>query len=59
VADPHQPITILALDEFGMASSWAKNYGGPEGSGLVQLTVPRTVQVDLAPYLAAAEHGMQ
>lgn len=59
MVDPHQPITVLALDEFGMASSWAKNYGGPEGTGLVQLTVPRSVTVDLAPFLAAAEHGMK
>jgi hypothetical protein len=42
-----------------MASAWAKNCGGPEGTGLLQLSVPRSNVIDYAPILAAAEHGLQ
>ena len=59
IVDPHQPVTMLARDEFGMASAWAKNYGGPEGTGLLQLNLPRFAPADYAPILAAAEHGLQ
>jgi outer membrane protein assembly factor BamB len=58
VIDSHQDVTTLALDEFGMASSWVKNYGGPEGTGVLQLSMPRTEPTDMAQYLAAVEHGL-
>ncbi len=52
-----QVTTVLALDEFGMAGAWVKNYGGPEGTGLVQLWIPPGTAVDLTRVKAAAEHG--
>ena len=57
--DPGQVSTVLARDENGMASAWVKNYGGAEGTGLVQLWVPRDRHVDLFPVKLAAEFGIQ
>ena len=37
---------------------WVKNYGGPEGTGLLQLTVPRTSPSDLSTVRAAVEFGV-
>jgi eukaryotic-like serine/threonine-protein kinase len=56
--DPRQVTTVLAVDEYGNAGSWVKSYGGPKGSGLLQLNVPRTAPTDLAPYQAAIEYGL-
>ena len=56
--DPGQATQVLASDEYGMASSWVKNYGGPEGTGLLQLSVPRMAPADLSQYQAAIEHGL-
>ena len=56
--DRRQATETLAVDEFGMASSWVKNYGGPEGTGLLQLTVPRTSPSDLSTVRAAVEFGV-
>ena len=53
-----QVTTVLAVDEYGNAGSWIKNYGGPKGSGLLQLNVPRAAPTDLAPYQAAIEYGL-
>jgi hypothetical protein len=38
--DPSQVTEVLAINEYGQASSWIKNYGGPQGTGLIQLAVP-------------------
>jgi outer membrane protein assembly factor BamB len=57
--DPHQVSETLAVDEYGMASSWVKNYGGPEGTGLLQLTIPRAAPIDLATDRAAIEFGVR
>jgi hypothetical protein len=57
--DPGQVSTVLARDENGMASAWVKNYGGPVGTGLVQLWVPRDRHVDLFPVKCASEYGIQ
>lgn len=57
--DPGQVSSVLARDENGMASCWVKNYGGPEGTGLVQLWVPRDRHVELFPVKCAAEYGIQ
>ncbi len=57
--EPGQVTTVLARDENGMASQWVKNYGGREGTGLVQLWVPRDRHVDLFPVKCAAEYGIQ
>jgi outer membrane protein assembly factor BamB len=35
--DIDQSITVLGLDEFGLASAWVKRYGGPEGTGFVRV----------------------
>ncbi len=59
VIEPAQATTVLADDEFGMASSWVKNFGGPEGTGLLQLNVPRLAPVNYQPYRAAIEHGIE
>lgn len=57
--EPNEVTTVLAKDEFGMASSWIKNYGGPEGTGLLQLTLAKLVsQVDFAPFKAVIEYGI-
>jgi outer membrane protein assembly factor BamB len=56
--DPRQATETLAVDEYWMASSWVKNYGGPEGTGLLQLTIPRTSPSDLSTVLAAVEFGV-
>jgi len=52
-------ITPLAKDEFGLATAWIKRYGGAEGGGLMQFELPRTELVDLGPYWAAIERGLQ
>jgi outer membrane protein assembly factor BamB len=57
--DPGQVSTVLARDENGMASEWVKNYGGPKGTGLVQLWVPRDRHTDLYTVKCAAEYGIR
>ena len=56
--DPAQATTVLAEDEFGMASAWVKNYGGAEGTGLLQLSLPRGTPVELSRYRAVIEYGL-
>jgi outer membrane protein assembly factor BamB len=34
---PGDATTVLALDEWGLASAWVKSFGGPPGSGFVRL----------------------
>jgi hypothetical protein len=36
-ADPESVTSILARDEQGLAACWVRNYGGPPGSGFVQI----------------------
>ncbi|MBK7870454.1 MAG: PQQ-binding-like beta-propeller repeat protein [Saprospiraceae bacterium] len=56
--NPDQVSTVLATDERGNASAGVKNYGGREGTGLVQLRyVPETLS-DMASLLAAIEFGL-
>ncbi|CAF3802119.1 unnamed protein product [Rotaria sp. Silwood1] len=58
--NPDEVTTVLAKDEFGMAAAWLKNYGGPEGTGLLQLTLGRIAsQIDLAPIKAVIEQGIE
>ena len=56
--DVEEVTTVLALDENGRAAAWVKNYGGPEGSGLVQVWVNRETCGDLTPIKAVAEYGL-
>jgi outer membrane protein assembly factor BamB len=36
VIDTNQVTEVLAVNEFGKATSWIKNYGGPKGTGWLQ-----------------------
>ncbi len=54
-----QVSTVLAGDEQGRASAWVKNYGGPEGTGLVQLWHNRDGVEDLVAIKAVAEYGLR
>jgi len=56
--DPGQVSTVLALDEKGKASAWIKNYGGREGSGLVQLPPFSYFMVNPAAVLSVIEYGL-
>jgi hypothetical protein len=47
--DPDKSITVLGLDEFGLATAWAKRYSGPEGTGFVRIPADDP----LAVYVAA------
>jgi hypothetical protein len=57
--EPDQVTLVLARDETGRASAWVKNYGGPEGTGLVQLWHKRDGQEDLIAIKAVAEYGLR
>jgi YD repeat-containing protein len=57
VIDPKDATVVLELDEFGMATSWAKSYG-QKGGMVLQLNIPATAQTDLTPYRLAIEHGL-
>ena len=56
--NPADATSVLADDEFGMASVWVKNYGGAEGTGLLQLSVPRATPVEYSRYRAVIEYGV-
>lgn len=55
--DPAEVDAVLARDEFGFATEWAKNFG-TKGGVLLQLVVPTHVLRDLTPYRIAVEHGL-
>ncbi len=55
---PAEASSVLAEDEYGMASAWVRNYGGAEGTGLLQLSVPRLAPTDFSRYRSAIEHGL-
>jgi outer membrane protein assembly factor BamB len=50
---------VLARDEYGRAAAWEKSYGGPPGTGLLQLWVDRDAPHDLDAVRAAAEFGLR
>jgi len=56
--EPREVSTVLALDENGKAAAWVKNYGGPEGTGLVQLAIPQDKHIDLYRIMRVAEYGL-
>jgi outer membrane protein assembly factor BamB len=39
---------VLGLDDLGLAASWVKNYGGPEGTGFVRVPADDLLGVYLA-----------
>jgi hypothetical protein len=51
-------ISVLALDEYGKAGAWLKRYGGPLGTGLLQLAVPRQDLLDFSEVQAVIEFGV-
>lgn len=57
--DPTQVTTVLALDEAGGAGAWVKSYGGPEGTGLVQLWISRDTPGPLTDVRPAVEYGLR
>jgi hypothetical protein len=56
--NPSLATTVLALNEYGYASAYLKSYGGPSGTGLLQLSIPRATPTDLAAIKTAAEFGI-
>jgi hypothetical protein len=46
--DPDKSITVLGLDEYGLATAWTKRYGGPEGTGFVRVPADDPMIVYLA-----------
>ncbi|HEY4611958.1 MAG TPA: PQQ-binding-like beta-propeller repeat protein, partial [Bacteroidota bacterium] len=57
---PSEATTVLAKNEFGMATAWVKNYGGKKGTGLVQLWIPNEEAVGDIIYSIrmAVEYGL-
>lgn len=51
-------VTALATDEFGKPTAWLKDYGGPRGTGLLQLALPRERLVELSPTIAVLDYGI-
>ena len=57
--EPGAPdVVALATDEFGKPTAWLKNYGGPRGSGLLQLALPRERTADLSATMAVLDYGI-
>jgi hypothetical protein len=57
--DADEVTTVLARDEYGRAAAWEKTYGGPPGTGLLQLWVDRDAPHDLDAVRTAAEYGLR
>jgi hypothetical protein len=55
--DPTGVSRVLGLDENGRAASWAKEYGGPPGTGFVHLQSSLS-ETDLDAIVRAAEYGI-
>lgn len=53
---PAEATTVLAVNEFGLATSWVKRYG-QRGGALLQLAVPTYFVVSMTPFHIVAEHG--
>ncbi len=59
VIDPGNAIIVLAKDEFGSATEWIKNFGGPEGTGLLQFNIPTNeVKFNISEFRAVIEWGV-
>lgn len=57
--DPSEVTSVFAVDEYGRAGAWEKTFGGPEGTGLVQLWVDRDHPSGLAQVMDVAEFGLR
>lgn len=59
VIKPGSGITVLARDEFGSITEWIKNFGGPTGTGLLQLNIPgNEVNYNIGEIRAVIEYGI-
>jgi eukaryotic-like serine/threonine-protein kinase len=59
VIRPGAGTTVLATDEFGSCTEWIKNFGGAEGTGLLQLNIPAgEVNFSMAEIRAVIEWGV-
>ncbi len=56
---PDASVTVLARNEFGMATWWARHYGGPDGGDLIQLYPSRVAPGDLSAFRNVIEHGLR
>lgn len=56
---PTKKVKALAFDETGYYAMWAMNFGGNEGSGLIQLWLHSAKAEYLNGIYNAAEYGMQ
>lgn len=54
---PAQVTTVLAVNEFGLATSWVRRYG-QHGGTLLQLTAPALFVSSMTTLHIAAEHGL-
>ncbi len=56
---PDANTTVLAYDQYSQVSCWIRNYGGPKGTGIIQLSVPKEIpRVNMAELRAAIEWGI-
>jgi outer membrane protein assembly factor BamB len=61
-ADPESVTSVLARDEQGLAACWVRSYGGPPGSGFVQIPLiasPQGVAWNLFSIDVAAQYFPQ
>ena len=54
--DPPRNASVLALDERGLAAAWVKEYGGPRGTGFVQVNRGQWSPFDLGQLMTIAEY---
>lgn len=56
---PDANTVVLSYDQYKQASCWIRNYGGPKGTGIIQLSVAKeNPRLNLAELRAAIEHGI-
>ena len=58
--EPDMVSSVLAYDEYGKAEVWIKQYGGKDGSGLLQFIInpPNIIGSDFFGMRAAIEYGI-
>jgi outer membrane protein assembly factor BamB len=56
--DTSQVTTVLATDEVGRAGAWEKTFGGPKGTGLLQLWANRDLPDGLMCIKRVSEFGL-
>jgi outer membrane protein assembly factor BamB len=54
--EPDKSVTVLGMDEFGLATAWVRRYGGPEGTGFVRVPPDEPLTVFLAAEYRPARH---